>query len=128
MSVHDFQTRVNEICEYFPFMPRPRETIPVTRRLPPPHENDKIAILYNACPRSWRDEQARINQLDLSLQQLLTYYSTLKSIERSNDDGRPTKERRKREMVEKDIMIYRNHSLEIPCTPFTEITVYLNAS
>ena len=29
-----------------------------------------------------RDEQARTNQLDLILQQLITYYSTLKSIER----------------------------------------------
>ena len=59
MTVHDFQKRINEICEYFPFMPRPRDTIPVTPRLPIPDENDKIMILHNACPRSWNDEQNR---------------------------------------------------------------------
>ena len=50
ISVHDFHTRVNEICEYFPLMLRPRETNPVTRRLPP--SDDEITILHNACPKS----------------------------------------------------------------------------
>ena len=58
MSVHDFQKRVNEICEYFPYMPRPRDTIPVTPRIHTPNDNDKISILHSACPRSWRDEHA----------------------------------------------------------------------
>ena len=92
MSVHDFQTRVNEICEYFPYMPRPRDTIPVTPRIQTPDDNNKISILHSACPRSLRDEQARTNQLDLDLQHLLSYYSTLKSIERGSDEdkkGRP---------------------------------------
>ena len=89
MNVHDFQKRINQICEYFLHMPRPRDTMPVTPRLPSPDESDKIAILHNSCPRSWRDEQARTNQLDLDLQQLLTYYATLKSIEKNDDEKRP---------------------------------------
>ena len=95
MSVHDFQKRINEICEYFPHMPRPRDTTPVTPRLNTPDENDRITILHNACPKSWRDEQARTNQLDLNLQQLITYYSTLKSIEKV--DGRNVKMKDKKE-------------------------------
>ena len=56
MSVHDFQKRVNEICEYFPYMSRPRETMPVTPRITIPDENDKIVILHNACPKLWQYE------------------------------------------------------------------------
>ena len=97
LSVHDFQKRVNEISEYFPFMPRPRETFPVTPRIPTPDENDKIMVLHNACPKSWRDEQARTNQLDLDLQELLTYYSTLKSIEKGSDEDREKPNYRKKE-------------------------------
>ena len=93
MSVHDFQKRVNEICEYFPYMPRPRETIPVTTCINPPDENDKIVILHNACPKSWCDEQARTNQPNLDLQQLITYYSTLKSIEKNKDGEKEEKQR-----------------------------------
>ena len=85
MSAHDFMKRGNEICEYFPFMPRPRDAHPVAPRLHAPDDEDKIAILHNSCPRSWRDEQSQTNQLDLDLQELVRYYSTLKSIER--DDG-----------------------------------------
>ena len=78
MSVHVFEKRVNEIIEYFPFMPRPRNTTSVTPRILALDKNDKIMILNNACPKSWRDEEARTNQLDLDLQELLTYYATLK--------------------------------------------------
>ena len=85
MAVHDFQKRVNKICEYFPHMPRPKETIPVTPHLNTPDENDKITISHNACPRSWRNKQTRTNQLYLNLQQLLTYYATLKIIEKPID-------------------------------------------
>ena len=88
MAVHDFQKRINEICEYFPIMPRPRDTMPVTPRFATPDDNDKIAILHNACPESWRNEQARTNQMELDLEQLLTYYSTLKSIEKGNENDK----------------------------------------
>ena len=63
-------------------------------------DKDKIAILHNACPRSWCDEQSRTNQLDLDLQELIRYYSTLKSIERDDRDskgkGRNKKKEKKR--------------------------------
>ena len=95
MSVHNFQKRINEICEYFPHMPRPRDNMPVTPRLQTPDENDKISILHSSCPRSWKDEQARTNQLDLNLQQLITYYSTLKSIERGSDDDKQNMKKKK---------------------------------
>ena len=104
MTVHDFQGRVNEICEYFPHMPRPRDTIPVTPRIATPNDNDKIAILHNACPRSWKDEHARTNQLDLDLQHLLSYYSTLKNIEQEDDqdDGERMRRRKKLEKRKKE--------------------------
>ena len=70
MAVQDFQKRINEICEYFPIMPRPRDTMPVTPRFATPDDNDKIAILHNACPELWRNEQARTNQMELDLEQL----------------------------------------------------------
>ena len=82
MFVHDFQKWVNEISKYFPYMPRPRDTMLVTLRILTPDENDKIIILHNTCPKSLQDEQAHTNQLDLNFQQLITYYSTLKIIER----------------------------------------------
>ena len=88
MSVQYFQKRINEICKYFPHMPRPKDIIPVTPRLPAPDENDKIAILHNACPKFWHDEQARTNQLDLNLKEVLSYYSILKSIESGSDDNK----------------------------------------
>ena len=83
-------------------MPCPRETFPVTPRISTPDENDKIMILHNACPKSWRDEQARTNQLDLDLQELLTYYSTLKSIEKGSDEDREKLNSRKKNKKNKD--------------------------
>ena len=61
MSVEDFVVRINEICEYFQFMPRLREENLVTTRQRAPEDNDKIVILRNVCLNSWRDEQARSN-------------------------------------------------------------------
>ena len=118
MTVHDFQKRINEICEYFPFMPRPRDTIPVTPRLPIPDENDKIMILHNACPRSWRDEQARTNQLNMGLQELLSYYFTHKSIERDEEDDKRSR-RRKKEKKKKNHIQTTKIIVMILLVPFT---------
>ena len=39
------------------------------------------------CPQSWKEAQTKSNQLDLSLSELIQYYSSLKSIEKDSNNN-----------------------------------------
>jgi hypothetical protein len=76
IPIKQFASRVLEVNSFLPYFPPEGEQV-----IQPLNQAELYRTICNAAPSAWRNKLLTSNQRDLSLMQLVTYFSNLESIE-----------------------------------------------